>query len=137
MSSPLDRLDELLAAATPGPWHYTGLQPVAPTNREWPSVGAYPYGYTAGAAVVATTDPPYKGQDGKADAELIVWLVNHAAGLARIARALPVVLEELDDAIKANVNSEWSQEDYFRWDAARTLGEEALAGLGAASEDNA
>ena len=126
MPSPLDRLDELLAAASHTPWHYTGMR-LYPGDREWPSVGADPYGPGFGAAVVMTTEPPYKGQDGKADAELVVWLVNHAAGLARIARAA-----EAMDAIRDE-----PLDDHSVYRVLVPLFadlHEALAGLGAASE---
>ena len=57
--------------------------------------------------------------------------------LVAVARAARPALTELDDAIKAAVNGEWSQEDYDRWDAAREAGEAALARLDTSAEGGA
>ena len=120
MPSPLDRLDELLAAATPGPWQ------VVP----WREFGSIDY---QGVTMGETGDVLGDGQGSifecrfrpnrKADAEFVVWLVNHAAGLARIARAAEAYVAASGRPLQSAQ----------AFDALR----EALAGLDAASEDAA
>ena len=104
MPSPLARLDELLAAATPGPWESVRNVPHNGIEDIW------------GGEVEIHGIPVVAQAVGSEDAELVVWLVNHAAGLARIARAA-------EDA-GAEARGVWIL----------TGLEEALAGLGADSE---
>ena len=89
----------------------------------------------------AATYGPWEPADGvlasvNARQELHALAPDLARGYADALDALAKVNEQLDDAIKAAVNSDWSQDDYDGWNAARTHAEALLAEAGRLLGDN-
>src|SRR6266571_692762 len=73
---------------------------------------------------------PYGPGPGVLTENGFLWLNPDAvAALVRAVRAGLAIAEEFDDSIAAAVNrwESWTQEDYDRWNAARTAADIALA----------
>ena len=126
----VERVRELVEAATPGPWHVTNLGLVA-GDRPFPSVGAFPYGRDKGAAVVVTTEPAFKGQRSASDAAFIAAARSLLPPLLNLYQAAPPVLDDALALLDQHTSPEVAHETRLRLIGAA----QRLAGALAAVEE--